>query len=379
MIQKIFIGPGSIDSIDTILDNLKAKTALLITGKNSYNSHSIDQKLSSTLLNMNITKFNDFSVNPKITDAVKGIKLLELIKPDIIIAIGGGSVIDMAKQINILSAQNLDDIENIVQNQNLIQKPGIPLVAIPTTTGTGSESTHFAVTYINKKKYSLAHKYMLPSYCIVDPILSYTMPPKLTASCGMDALTQSVESYWSVNSTEESKRYARESILLIIKNIINAVSGSEEAKNEMALAAHYSGKAINISKTTAPHAISYPLSMYFNISHGHAVALTLGYFFTINSTLENVDIIDKRGKEYLSSNMYELFNLFSKKNGDDCKDFWYKLMHQINLETNISKLGVRTNEDIDKILENVDPNRIRNNPVQIDKKIIKNILKDLQV
>ncbi|MBS83216.1 MAG: alcohol dehydrogenase [Gammaproteobacteria bacterium] len=378
MTQKVFIGTNSIDSIDTVINDLKIKTVLLVTGKSSYNSNNINDKLTSNLLSTNITRFNDFSVNPKIEDTIKGIKIFNSTKPDAVIAVGGGSVIDMAKQINILAVQDSDNIHDIIKNKNDITKPGKPLIAIPTTTGTGSESTHFAVTYINKIKYSLAHQYMLPDYCIIDPVFSYTMPPYLTATCGMDALTQSIESYWSVNSTNESKRYAKESISLILKNIENAVKGIKEARNEMALAAHFSGKAINISKTTAPHAISYPLSMYFNISHGHAVALTLGYFFNINTKINEIDVVDSRGKKYVLTTMNEIFDLFSQSNANHCKKFWYKLMQNIKLETNISKLGIRSKQDIEKIIENIDPVRIKNNPTKINKTIIKNILQDLQ-
>ena len=111
-----------------------------------------------------------------------------------IIAIGGGSVIDMGKLINILDAQSNKNVSQLIKNSALVQSKGLPLIAIPTTFGTGSEATHFAVVYINKVKYSLAHSYILPDYAIVEPALSYKLPSKIAATSAMDALSQAVES-----------------------------------------------------------------------------------------------------------------------------------------------------------------------------------------
>ena len=127
-------------------------------------------------------------------------------------AVGGGSVIDTAKMIKIFSA-NKGNPESYIRGEKEIEKSGPPMVAVPTTSGTGSESTHFAVVYIGKTKYSLAHKeHVLPEYAIVDPKFTYCLPKRITAETGIDALGQAIESYWAVGSTDESKGYAREAI-----------------------------------------------------------------------------------------------------------------------------------------------------------------------
>jgi alcohol dehydrogenase class IV len=377
--QEEYIGEGSLKNLKKVIKKINAKNILLLTGKKSYSISGAKSKITPFLKGLEVIIFNDFEVNPKIENVHSGINLVINESPDLIIAVGGGTVIDMGKLINILSAQKEHASINIINDSSLINNKGLaPLIAIPTTLGTGSEATHFAVVYVDKKKYSLAHEFMLPDYVIVDPSLSYNLPKNIAASSAIDALSQAVESYWAVGSTIESQRYAKQSIEIILDSIEGAVIDMDtSARNAMALAANLSGKAINISKTTAPHAISYPISTYFNVPHGHAVGLLLGSFFVINSDLECYGINDPRGTSYLTKTINQLFNFFGTDNPLDCKLAWYKLMSDIGLQTNISKLGVNTTNDIDLICDNVNLERLNNNPVIVNDETLKDILKSL--
>src|SRR5207248_4789041 len=125
-------------------------------------------------------------------------------------------------------------------------------------------------------KYSVCHEFLLPDIAIVDPILTHKMSPRLTAITGMDALSQAIESYWSIHSTEESKGYAREAIRIIVDQLPKAVNEpTNDSRLAMARASHLAGKAINVTRTTAPHALSYALTSRFGVPHGQAVSLTL--------------------------------------------------------------------------------------------------------
>ena len=377
--QIEYIGTNSLQNIKKIISDIGAKKILLVTGKDSYIESGSEQKISQYLDNITVERFYDFEVNPKIEDVYDGVRMALKMKPDLIVAIGGGTVLDMAKLINILSSQKDYSFINIIENSSLINKQGLsPLVAIPTTSGTGSEATHFAVVYVDKNKYSLAHKFMLPDYVIVDSSLSNKMPKNLAASSAIDALSQSIESYWSVGSTNESQQYARQSIEIILASIEKAVIEKDaDAKDLMSLAANLSGKAINISKTTAAHAISYPISTYFNVPHGHAVGLSLGCFFEINSNFELHGINDSRGSSYIANTMQQLLKLFGASSPLDCKLAWYKIMNNIGLETNMSKLGICSSDDVDLILNNVNLERLNNNPVVVSEETLKNTLKSL--
>ena len=280
----------------------------------------------------------------------------------------------MAKIINILSSNNDYTPNEYIKQNALIKQRGLPLVAIPTTAGTGSEATHFSVIYVGKKKYSLSSEFMLPDYAIIDPMLCYKLPKKLLASSGIDALCQAVESYWAVRSTTESKKYAEEAIKLILPSIENAVDGDNDAIRNMSIAAHLSGKAINITTTTAPHALSYPMTAYYGVKHGHAVSLTLGSFFEINYKFNDSDLKDYRGKQYLLDTMEQIFDMFGAGNYMECKKYWKNLMFKIGLETDFKKIGIKSLHDKEIIAKNINIERLRNNPVNIDESIVQKIL-----
>jgi len=365
MTQTELTGKGCVKQLPHLLNKYDVRSIFLVTGKESYISSGAKEVLDSLLQDYKIIQFSDFDVNPKIEDVIRGIRLATEEKPDVIIAVGGGSVIDIAKLINVIPFQEYQDCCSLITGDSKVLKRGLPFFAIPTTSGTGSEATHFAVVYINDTKFSLAHEFVLPNYSIVDPVFTYRTPAKLTAIVGMDALSQAIESYWAVKSNQESKAYASEAISLILSSLVEAVSSEENARDVMSEAAHLAGKAINITTTTAPHALSYPITTYFGIPHGHAVALTVGNFFEINSDLNNNIIADPRGSDYLINTMHELFAFFGVNTAKECRLKWYKLLKKIGLEIDIRQLGIRTPLDVQKIVNNVNLQRLENNPVKV--------------
>ena len=254
----------NINNLQEIIKKYQPNSIFLVTGRSSYELSGAKRELELILKKYKIIIFNDFTINPKIEDIKKGIKLFKRNDCDLVIAIGGGSVIDIAKSINILAVHKGCPGDYITKKYNLINK-GKPFIAIPTTSGTGSEATHFAVIYINKIKYSLAHKeWLLPDYVILDFSFTEGLSKNITATTGMDALCQAIEAYWSINSTEKSKEYSRDAIRMILSNIENVVNNpTSESRKLMMKAANLAGKAINIAKTTACHAISYPITSYF--------------------------------------------------------------------------------------------------------------------
>ena len=213
MEQQEFVGLNSIHNLKEILSSHSPKNIFLVTGKASYEKCGARAIFDSILKNYSITRFYDFGANPKLNDIEKGIKMFKENNCGFVIAAGGGSVMDASKSINILSNNDNEPIEYI-KNPKKIKNKGKTLIAIPTTSGSGSEATHFAVVYIDKTKYSLVHEFMLPDYSIVDYQFTLSLPKSVTASSGMDALCQGIESYWCIYSTDESKHYAKEAIKL---------------------------------------------------------------------------------------------------------------------------------------------------------------------
>jgi alcohol dehydrogenase len=378
MMQTEYIGKNTLENIKKIISSLGAKNILLVTGKDSYKKSGSEEKLIQYLGDAVTKRFFDFEANPNIKDVQVGINIISSFKPDLIIAIGGGSVIDIAKLINIFAVHVTKEREiyEFVNKSSSVKKPGLPLIAIPTTSGTGSEATHFAVVYIGKKKYSFAHKYVLPDYSIIDPSLSYSNPAYIKACSGFDALSQAIESFWAVGSTKESREYSREAIRIILSSIEMAVVESEEkSMDRMSLAANLAGKAINISKTTAAHAVSYPITKFLDIPHGHAVALTLGSFFIINSHYSASKLNDARGIDYFDIICSELFNLFDCSGSKQASEKWSQIMTNVGLETNLKSIFRKKNIDYELIKKEINLERLNNNPVKVNSSQIEDLFK----
>lgn len=374
MIQKEHFGYGSIGRLRKAIERYRLKRILLVTGKASYFACGAERLLRRSLSGCDIFRFCDFAVNPRLNDVEEGIGRFKQHNCDGIVAVGGGSVIDMAKLINIFAAQK-GAILQYIQGKRKIENRGKPLIAVPTTAGTGSETTHFAVLYVDKVKYSVDNPHILPDVAIIDPQLTLSMPPHLTAATGMDALAQAIESYWCINSTKKSKEYAREAIALIVKNLLKAVNNpSRRSRWAMSKAAHLSGRAIDITKTTLSHAISYPLTSYFKVDHGHAVGLTLGSVLAYNSGVSAKDVADKRGVCYVKKTIDELNGLLGCSDARESRKMIHALMQAAGLKTRLSYLGVTTQEDMRTILDNVDIERAENNPRAVTRRALRQIL-----
>jgi len=203
---------------------------------------------------------------------------------DVIIGIGGGSVLDTAKVISVLKTNNRG-IEELF-GTDLVEKPGIPLILIPTTAGTGSEVTPNAIVSVPEKKLKIGivSRFMLPCMVIIDPLLTLALPKPVTASTGMDAFTHSLESFISNKANPISDMFAMESIRLISSNIVEAYENgaSIDARENMLLGALYGGMALTTAGTAAVHALAYPLGGKFNVPHGIANSMLLPHVMRFN-------------------------------------------------------------------------------------------------
>ena len=196
-----------------------------------------------------------------------------------VVAIGGGTAIDTAKGAVWCLAGG--SVAGVPAGDAAL----LPLLAVPTTAGTGSEATHFAVCWHEGVKHSLADARLRPAHAVVDSNLHQSLPPQLTATTGLDALCQSLESLWARGATEASRADAAQAAGLILGALEVAVGQpTPEARRQMARGAHFAGRAIDVSKTTTPHALSYALTHDHGVPHGFAVALTFGACLELRHT-----------------------------------------------------------------------------------------------
>lgn len=363
MIQQAYIGLESIGKFKEFVERLNPQKVLLVRDKRAYTICGAQSAVEYVFNNVTILDFYDFQENPKIEDVHKGLSVLEATGADLIVGIGGGSVMDMAKLIRFLHSYSIDDgFKPLRKEQELI-----PLALLPTTAGTGAEATHFAVVYKNKKKFSLAHNDVLADVAVVNPTFTYKVPAYITACTGFDALAQAVEAYWNVNANDESDKYAENAIGLLYDNLYEAVNNpTSEVRNKVSEGAYWAGRAINITKTTAPHAFSYPYTTYYGLPHGHAVAMTFPKFIALNYGNDE-NYVGKRTLQEHHLRMDKLYSLLQIDGVDAANEQMSEYVKQLGLS-----LSDPDGFDPKVILENVNVERLGNNPVKMGTDFLNN-------
>ena len=376
---KVYSEKNSLYEIRNILSQERPNSILLIRGNDSYENSGAKSFIELQLDGYNFVNLSGFKKNSFSQDIERTIDVIKQENVDFIIGVGGGVVMDIAKASSLLHNEK-ENIEDFVNGKIKPKGNNIKRLLIPTTAGTGAEITPFSVIYIDKTKYSLAHPTMSPEYVILAPELTLTLGKYETASTGCDALSQAIESFWSVNATEESKEYSREAIHLALDNLSGAVNNPNlENRTAMLKSSHLAGKAISIAKTTAAHSLSYPFTFYHDISHGHAVMLTLPYFFEINQYIDEQNIQKKEGftVEYAKKTFDDLLKILDVKNAMDAKNKLISLMDEIGLERSLRKLGI-SEDGLQVIVNNgFNPQRVVNNPAVITQETVWKILKKI--
>ena len=361
MEQLILSANDNYKELKDYLFNNKISNLFIVCSKN------IDRfnisKFLKELDNINITYFTNYTPNPTYESVVEGVKSFKNSNSNMIIAIGGGSAIDVAKCIKLYS--NMDDNKNYLKQE--IKENDIKLMAVPTTAGTGSEATRYSVIYYNGEKQSVTHESSIPSVVLFDASMLEPLPEYQKKATLLDALSHSIESYWSVNSTNKSKEYSKRAIELIKNNMKRYLRDDNRVNENMFLASNLAGKAINITQTTAGHAMCYKLTSLYGIPHGHAAALVNSVLlpFMIN----NIDkCCDPRGIDYLNNTFKELETII----GTDLEIFFSNLLKDLDLN------NVSINEDdIDILTNSVNETRLKNNPVKLTKENIKELYMEL--
>lgn len=358
-VQREVVGEGAIDSLRDVLCERAPSQIALVTGRSSYERSGAAALVEPHLHGFAHERFGEIDANPTLEQVAACVAFFRRARPDIVLAVGGGSVIDTAKAAAALAAQE-GDVRGFVEGAPL-ERSGVPLIAVPTTSGSGSEATHFAVVYVEGVKHSLADPRMLPECAIVDPQFTYSAPTSLVATTGADALSQGIEAHWSIHSTEASRAYSAEAISLSHDYLARAVAGEREARERMSRAAHLAGKAINIAKTTASHAMSYALTIGFGVPHGQAVIVTLPQLVIFNAGLSEDDVADPRGVAHVRRMLSEIAGYLGASDAAGACSALESLMRESQLATRLGELGVR-GADIEGLVEHMSLARAGNNP-----------------
>lgn len=282
----LYAGEGSIgESMGEIIKRENAKKVLVFTDKGIIGAGLLE--LLTKSLDENQTQyeiFSDLKPEPSYTDVEMTCKQAEDSEGDLIIAFGGGSVMDAAKLCSILKGSDYT-VKDLLADPSLGRKQ-MKMVAIPTTCGTGSEATCNAIVAVPEEevKKGIVNNAMIPDYVVLDSAVIRKLPKSIVAATGVDALAHVVECFTSKKATPLSNTYAIEGAKLIFANIRRAYSNPEdmEAKDNMLLGAFYGGVAITGSGTTAVHALSYPLGGKYHIPHGVSNAILFAHVMEMN-------------------------------------------------------------------------------------------------
>ena len=363
---------NSIKDVAKFINDKSFKKIFLLCGKNSFVNSGVEKFFRENITKKNIKFFFKISKIPNLDELIEIIKEIKNFKPDLILAIGGGAIIDYAKIANLVDDR--PDIANLIINYSYpLKNKNAKLAVIPTTAGSGAEVTSNAVMYVNGIKYSFESELLIPDYFFLVPEFLVSAPNNIKASSGFDAIAQALESLVSKKSNSKSIEYASKSIKISLDSFISFLN-TPNLKNasEMSIASNLAGKAINISKTTAPHAASYPFTSLFNISHGHAVSLFFENFFRFN-----YDNLEKSETSFDLKKRFELiFHLFGVKNIHDFNSKISIIKKKAQLEDNLKTLNINIKQSSEEIIKGINLLRLGNNPVKIsDKDIIKIITK----
>ena len=303
--------------------------------------------------------FRDFQPNPLYESVVKGVELFNDEKCDSIMAVGGGSAMDVAKCIKLYSNLLGDGADGAWLKAEIIPN-SIPFIAMPTTAGTGSEATRYAVIYYNDAKQSVTSESFIPSAVLMDPNALKTLPLYQKKATMMDALCHAIESFWSVNSTEKSKEYSRAAIQAVLKHMDGYLANTEEGNAGMLKAAHTAGQAINITQTTAGHAMCYKITSLFHSAHGHAAILCDRVLFPWMA--ENTDkCTDPRGEAYLKATLDEIGRAMGCKDATEGAEKLRIIFDSLELE-----VPTATAEQFEILKNSVNPVRLKNHPIALD-------------
>lgn len=285
--QNIVVGAGSLKRLPELAKNLKKNKAYIISGPHLEKIGMVDKcREALKAAGIESDAFTQTEGNPSTDTVAKAAEGFKSSKADFIVAFGGGSPLDVAKAVAVIASYggNITDYEG----GGKVPGPVVPMIAIPTTAGTGSEVTAFSVITDHSRNYKLTvvSNYLLPAYAILDPELITTVPKSTAAACGIDAMVHALEAFISKAASPFSDLFAKEALRLIGTSIRDYVLDRSNlaACEAMLTGSLFAGIAFSHARLGDVHAMSHPVSAYFDVAHGVANAVLLPTIVDYNMT-----------------------------------------------------------------------------------------------
>ncbi|HEX5350909.1 MAG TPA: iron-containing alcohol dehydrogenase family protein [Trichococcus sp.] len=356
---KIIFGNGKISALKEVIAELGEKDGILICSR-SFRKSGLADKVIAEADGLLTAVYSDVSPNPEVTEVDACAKLMREQGSKFVVALGGGSVMDLAKAAATIATVD-ESIRFYHGTGEALPESFLPLIAVPTTSGTGSEVTSVSVLSDHEtgKKAPIFSPNFFPAFAVVDPELTYTCPPTVTACSGIDVLCQAIEGYWSVNHQPICDALAIHAAKLVFEHLPVAYANPTDAtaREKMAEASVIAGLAFALPKTTSSHAVSYPLTNIYGIPHGEACGLTIDYFANVNALLETDGRVTALAKALGFADAPAMAEAITA------------LKKQIGLRTDLVELDLFDSQ-IDELVQLSHHPNLENNPVKITDDIL---------
>lgn len=357
---EILFGNGRIREIRELAEKLGCRKGLLVSDR-FFAANGLAKQIAEKSGGILQGIFSEVSSNPEVTEADNCAKMLREGKYDFVAALGGGSAMDCAKAA-AMAALDGNSIRKYHGTGEKVPDAHLPLIAIPTTAGTGSEVTCVSVLTDseNGKKSPIVSDSFYPVYALIDPELTYTTPPSVTAGTGIDVLSHALEGYWSRGHQPICDACAVHALKLVFRYLYQAYQEPKdpEAREKMAEASVIAGLAFTLPKTTASHACSFPLTNIYHIPHGEACGLTLDYFLRINASAET------------DGRITALAEGLGFGSADEMADEIHAMKERMGLRNDLKDLHL-TDAQIDDLVRISRHPNLYNNPVDITDEMLR--------
>lgn len=364
MPTRINFGKDCLTSLVEAVKHHRVKNILIFTGGKSAKISGALKAVKDELADYNLIIFEGIKSNPPVESLKEGIEVCRRKNTDLIIAVGGGSVIDYGKAVSALSKEK-GQLHGFFYRERKLKGNKVKFIAVPTTFGTSSEVTPYAVMTDEAKriKITLVHESMFPDYAFTDPKFTLSMPKSLIATSCADLFSHAVEAYWNVNATELTNNFAVLAIGLFLKYYKQTfqIPKNLRVRERISLASIYAGLAFSNTGTTACHSISYPMTTIFKIPHGIACALTLSEMLKFNFKTNKSKILG-------------LCGLMNCNNVSEAKNRISLILNDLNIKTRLRDYGL-VEDDLKLILDKgFALEKMINNPRKVTKQDLKKIL-----
>jgi alcohol dehydrogenase class IV len=330
MPTRIRFGWSSFHEIRQVVDELKGERIFLVTGRNFAKKHGVLDRLTDYLKGLTLVVFAEVEENPSIETVDRGAEQCRKSQCDMVIGLGGGSAMDAGKAIAMLQ-KNPGSIREYLDQERVCQTKGLPVITIPTTSGTGSEVTPFTVIFhpTKKAKPAIAPPQNFPDFALVDPELTMSMPFEVAVSTGLDALCQAVEGFWSTQANPVTRSLAFQAIQLAMENLESAcLKKDKESVVNMALASHLTGIEMSNIGNTSIHPLSYPITIDHGVPHGFACAILLPGVIRFNARA-------------IEDRFRDLLRILNLSNVEAFADKVDSLMERLKAPRRLKEIGVK--------------------------------------